>query len=166
MYDFTKQTSLYLFETKVSHQSAVSISHHTILYLKQAIWIPVATFFFPPNSSGMDLKYKAWLYKAKELRHPQIQNEWVKISVLETICTTLVGDNGFPLWVFDHYMKKKIKTFFILPVEKSAVTITLSRPWIMCSQNKVGWLTQCIFNTEHEDQNKMTIQFKTSLWKF
>lgn len=46
VYDFTKQTSLYLFETEVSHQSAVSISHHTILYLKQAIWIPIATFFF------------------------------------------------------------------------------------------------------------------------
>ena len=44
-----KQTSLYLFETQVSHQSAVSISHHTILYLKQAIWIPIATFFFLPN---------------------------------------------------------------------------------------------------------------------
>lgn len=43
VYDFTEQTSLYLFETKVSHQSAISISHHTILYLKQAIWIPVAT---------------------------------------------------------------------------------------------------------------------------
>lgn len=50
VYDFTKQTSLYLFETKVSHQSAVSISHHTILYLKQAIWIPVATFF-PPKTA-------------------------------------------------------------------------------------------------------------------
>lgn len=59
VYDFTKQTSLYLFETKVSHQSAVSISHHTILYLKQAIWIPVATIFFPQNSSGIRRKYKA-----------------------------------------------------------------------------------------------------------
>lgn len=60
VYDFTKQTSLYLFETKVSHQSAVSISHHTILYLKQAIWISVATLLRPPtpNSSGMDLKYE------------------------------------------------------------------------------------------------------------
>lgn len=52
MYDFTKQTSLYLFETKVSHQSAVSISHHTILYLKQAIWIAVATFSPAPKQLG------------------------------------------------------------------------------------------------------------------
>lgn len=49
VYDFTKQTSLYLFETKVSHQSAVSISHLTILHLKHAIWIPVATSPHPPQ---------------------------------------------------------------------------------------------------------------------
>lgn len=58
MYDFTKQTSLYLFETEVSHQSAVSISHHTILYLKQAIWIPIATFFSSKQLRNL-LKYKA-----------------------------------------------------------------------------------------------------------
>lgn len=73
MYDFTKQTSLYLFETEVSHQSAVSISHHTILYLKQAIWIPIATFFFLPNSSGIRLNIKLDSIKKKKLRHPKLR---------------------------------------------------------------------------------------------
>ena len=56
VYDFTEQTSLYLFETKVSHQSAVSISHHTILYLKQAIWIPVATS--PPPTKQLSNRFE------------------------------------------------------------------------------------------------------------
>ena len=80
VYDFTKQTSLYLFETKVSHQSAVSISHLTILHLKHAIWIPVATLPIPPNSSGMGLKYEASIYKAKELRHPKFMTQALRVS--------------------------------------------------------------------------------------
>lgn len=73
MYDLTEQTSLYLFETKVSHQSAVSVSHHTILYLKQAIWILVDTFPPSPNSSGNGFYTLGLNYKAKELRHPKFR---------------------------------------------------------------------------------------------
>lgn len=89
MYDFTKQTSLYLFETEVSHQSAVSISHHTILYLKQAIWIPIATFFLP-NSSGICLNIKLDSIK-KKIKTPKIETGWVKISMFEIICIIARG---------------------------------------------------------------------------
>lgn len=109
VYDFTEQTSLYLFKTKVSHQSAVSISHHTILYLKQAIWIPVATF--PPTPKQLRNGFEILGFN-KNWDAPKIRmGGWKKVCLKPFV--QLLGMGEKDLWFFWPLHENKIKTFYL-----------------------------------------------------
>lgn len=130
VYDFTKQTSLYLFETKLSHQSTVSISHLTCAPKT----CNHSSCFFSPHPPIV----QEWVWNMKlqyikqRIKTPKIQNGWVKISVLEVTC--IIADGWPTCELFDHYTEAKSKHILsCLTDHISCNNNPISRPWIVCS---------------------------------